>query len=237
MNIYEELKISPDSGEALVKQKYWQTLETYQLVFGSSENDQIKTLAQMKIDKLKMLGKEKGYPDTPAYHPKSKEQIHQLDKNGGLEDSEEILFKAKLLCWGNDQSYADLDKINKLLDTARESGEKYYLKAVVTLRIDNYSILGCRNAVTMLEQALRYDGLNELYLGLFNAVKREIEIYNDKVENDRRAEEERQRRLEEDIEIKKRNDMIGNVIGVSVAVLAGIGMCCCCQKCCSGGCC
>ena len=161
--------------------------------------------------------------------------MEKLAKNGELEDFDEALFQAKMLCWS--EVYADLNKVDNLLDQAAESGEKYYLKAVVSLRRDNYNITGCNNAISFLEKSLEHDPVNKLYRSLFNAIKDEIKIYNDKQEKTRKAQEARERRIKEEVERKKRKETIGNAVGIGASIAGFICVCACCNECCSGGCC
>ena len=231
MDIYQILRVRPNSDKAELQAKYMRLLDTYQLTATFSDDPEVAEIAQQKLDLLISEGKKAGL-----------HKEHTEDSNDNTVQAQISTIKLALNSSKADASRLRSNNIMGKIDALPACAEKYYLKAVVNLKIDS-SFRGCQNAVTELQHAIKYDPTNEAYTGLLDTISEQLQEYEqrqrDKAAAAERERQEQERQSQAALASAQRRQFRENTcpaIWGWVSILFWIGACICACQCCKSGC-
>lgn len=221
MDIYQILRVHRDADKSELQARYLRMIDTYQIMADFAENQDVAGIAKSKLTQLIMAGKEQGlYTECPESYIAASPQIEIGAIKLALNSSKSDIVKPK----GNN--------ILEKIDALPKSAEKYYLKAIVILKIDS-SFQGYKNAIVEIQNAIELDSTNEAYVGLLDAMNEQIKDYEqsqrDKMIQDNVERWEREKKSAEALEAVSQTAVREERQRFFGAVCEECLYCCCCS--------
>ncbi len=222
MDIYHMLRLTKSATAEEVQQRYSRVTESYRLVAACAEDEDVAKLANAKLSAMRSEGLKMGLEEDKI------ETAFEASEQTELSAIRRLLNSSN----GN-ATILNGSNIDGKLNQLPDSGEKYYLKAIVTLKTDS-SLKGCEKAVEYLRKALTYDPSNSAYLGIMDAIAEEIAIYEDEqrriAESSEQERKQREKQSLQTVHQAQRRRFWGSAGGcigglVGLGVLVGGGIC------------
>lgn len=222
MDIYTLLRMSPSASRSDLQKKYSRIMDSYRLVKLFGEEPEVVELANLKMEKLRAAARICGLSE-------GSEAVMQKE----TEEDRIFAIKLALNSKNTNDELLNATGIMRKIGMLQESAEKYYLKAVASIRTDP-TIQGCRNAIANLNKALTFDPGNPAYLEFLEAIRLETDRFADEQKMiHERAEEERreQERLSRDriVAVDRAVNRSNNTLFLDNCISGqGCLFCCCC---------
>ena len=223
--LLRKLRLENDATDDEIKIAYEKLRITYELVAISSNDKDVKQIAEKKLSELNEL---------------SKFVIASTNLEiAGSDEYDETIKAAHRLLENRRASETDKYRMIERLNKTTMTSENFYLQTLLYLDVNN-GFPGCRNAKETIENALVIEPNNEAYLALKNGIDSVIQakINHDeemlkRKEQERRELEERQKRLQAEADAQKRRAVCGGILEGCCECLGGLFEClfACCDCC------